>query len=249
MLKTNYFLLIPFLFCSFSFFSQIESGKKPIKKEEIKPNNNKVETIKDTNGLKLFFDYTFSSAHRFLKANEPFYTGDLGDKENEKSITTHSFNIGLEQSIKKNLFFSFGLSLMNFGETFQENTSDSLLNYKTVYSSVACPIQIGYATKGKFSFAFSTGLQAQILARYKKENSYVKEGKEMEEIDKNARDINTMSLAHVSNIRFSVQTSNSVQIYTALTSVFQLTNSFTKYQNYVHKPYLFGAKIGVMIGL
>jgi hypothetical protein len=248
MRKTIFFQLITFLFCSFSVLSQIESGKKPIKKEEPKAIK-KIEPKNDTNGLKLFFDYTLSSANRFLKANEPFYTGDLGDKKNEKSISTHSFNIGLEQSFKKNLFFSFGISIINFGEKFQEDKSDSLLNYKTVYSSVACPIQIGYATKGKFSFAFSTGLQAQILARYKKQNSYVKEGKELVEIDKNARDINTMTLANVSNIRFSVQTSNSVQIYTALTSVFQLTNTFSKYQNYVHKPYLFGAKVGVMISL
>lgn len=238
------FILSLLLFSS-ACYAQIESGKKG--KTIPKKGGKEIELTSDSIGLKVYMEYLYASSFRFLKPNGDFFGEELGERANEKNTNTTNFSLGLEQQLSKNLYLSFGMSYLNYGEKYSESFSDSLLAYQNTYSYIAVPVQLGYEKAIKrFTFSASTGLQAQFLNSFKNELRYFQDGKKIETTSKDEKPLNLTSLSSITNLRVAYSLGSIVEVYLGGAYSLQLTSSLNKQQAYIHKPYFIAGKIGLL---
>lgn len=241
-----FFILFILLFSNLQ--AQIETGKKNNSKKKVKILDSTEEKIST---LSLYLDYNYGFSFRKLKKNGDFYGEEIGERVNEKAIKTSNFGLGLEQKFSKMFVFSFGLNATNFGEKYQETTSDSLLNYTRKYSYLGVPIQLGFVKNlnKTLSLAFKTGLQIQFLRSYKNTNIFYVDGNKQEITSKKTDDLNTNSIASASTLRLEVASNKLLRIYVGGSYVHQLNSTYNKQQDYIHKPYLFSGNVGFIIRL
>ncbi|MBI2258448.1 MAG: hypothetical protein HYU67_06070 [Flavobacteriia bacterium] len=241
----RYWLLFFSLIFAFQYHAQIISNNSTVKTKKSK----KLLSVKDSSDVSFFIEYSPGLSFRKLYPNDDFISKPLGIKENEKFLFTHSFSLGIEHLIAPKLFLRIGLSGVNFGEKYSNNSNDSIVKYSNHYRTIGIPLHLGFKSKGKVSFSFSAGFQALFLVhfiqKYSLEWNGIKESNKL----KQDKDRKQTLLAVNADVRCSFPINKLFNGYLGLGFTKQLTNSYNKQADYKHYSCLFNLRGGILYPL
>lgn len=231
------------LSCSVLSFSQIESGKKNVKREkrEIKVG---ADSLDPTANL-IYLAYGTGSSYRMLKPNGDFYGEALGERAKEYQITTGNFNLGVKTQLQNKLQLDLGIGFIQYGEAYNQTINDTNIRYQNTYSHICTPIKIKYAIGRKVQFFVGTGLQAQMFYGFKHDET-ISSGKfSSNTVDKSSKNMNFFTLSSCSDLGIQYAFKGLLRLFLAADFYYQLNSSYLNQEPYIHKPFQFGGKFGV----
>jgi hypothetical protein len=209
--------------------------------------DNKKPNEKDTNTF-IYADAGIFSINRSLESNPDFLNKPLGERANEAKINLWSYSIGMITSISKNLFFDGGLAFVQNGEQYawKSNLNDSAFNYQTKYRYIGMPLQVKVQTGKKLVFFVGGGVMPQMYMSYLQSQNWTDSlgGKEESEI-KNYNNINSFVLSIISSAGFILNFQNNFGIRLSAQYRYQITDSYTKFNGYLHKASALGFTFGL----
>lgn len=251
-------LLVLLTVHSFS-FSQIESGKvNEGKKNEKKVEKTKVPKVQKVKEKKEFVSSTtnleiginLGMGYRDLAENKTIFGKPLGSKTEETPLFVNGYNLGIRSQLNTNFHLHFGFSLVQTGEQYRFEKSDTLSAYQHKYTSFAVPIGIQYVVGEKIRFVAGIGLQPQLLAKTSTKSQF-RDAKNAEtsSSSSNKKGMQFFTLGSYLNFGIEYQLSQRISIYLMPEIRYNLTNTFGKQEPYVHKGQFFGAQFGISIGV
>lgn len=122
---------------------------------------------RDTSSI-LYVDFQRLNSHPNLVQNTNFLSIPLGERANETSLKTWSYQFGLCSPLTKHLSFDGGLALVQAGEQYSwnSNSTDSSYRYTTKYRYFGMPLQVKYQTGKDFVFFIGAGVLPQLFQSY-----------------------------------------------------------------------------------
>lgn len=189
---------------------------------------------------------------RTLEPNEAFLNTPLGERANEFDINRWSYHLGLNFPLYKYIRLDGGISLLQNGEQyeFQSTIDDSSFLYQNRYRYIGMPIQLQLHYGSTWSVFGGIGLAPQIFSAYRQEQQWTNAtGSQFKKkIDEtNACDYFVLSM--ISSIGIKYFPGGNVGVRANFSYRRQLTNTYTKYQNYIHKAAVVGCDFGLIIKL
>lgn len=234
--------LLVYLFSFGNFYSQIETGKKS---QKLKNQKIKVQDSIKTSSLQ--FSYLYGTSFREYQLLDTNFLSVLSTKKKEKAIQTSNFYLELKNPIHTNFAINFGFGYQQYGEKLT-GIGDSAISYVTKYSNFVFPLKLTYQTSRKLNYFISSGIQAQMLFAFEKNQSQQIGDKLIETKFKKDTDLRPISLAFCANtgINYSFE---KISFYVSADAIKQLNSSYLKQKAYSHKPYFLGFRIGFGIHL
>lgn len=243
--------------------AQISTGKvepkDPEKKEApAKPEKPKAPRVKrePSDGLNEFSWYLGAgraSSERTLTSNEAPFGAPLGERAAEYGLKTWTYQIGARNRVSKWLSYDVGFAIDRFGETFEYRAggdSDSTLFYTSTYSYSAIPIQL-FLTYGKeVRFFVGGGIEPQLLSGYVRSRKWTTtlSSTGSDELER-TEGLNSMNMGILLSGGVQLRMGKYASLYCLPTYMWNLTNTYDKQNDYVHKARSFTIKFGVVISL
>jgi hypothetical protein len=202
---------------------------------------------KDT-GSSVYLEAGIFSVSRTLEANSNFLNKPLGERANETKINLWSYSIGMVAPISKYFVFDGGLSFVQNGEQYswQSSSNDSTFNYQTKYRYIGMPLQLKFHTGKNVVFFFEGGLLPQMQVGYLQTQNWTDSlgGKEEARIE-NYNNLNSFVLSAIGSAGIVLNFQNNLGFRLSVQYRHQLTDSYSKFNGYLHKS----SAIGVTFGL
>jgi len=250
LLSTRFAFLVLFVF-GFSYensFAQIITNAKP---STVSPLGNVNKSHEDTTTF-MFFSSGFGKSNRVLTSNADFLNTPLGERENEFAINRWNFNLGISFPVYRFIRFEGGISLLQNGEQydFQAADGDSSFLYQNRSRYLGMPLQLQLSYGKNWAIYGGGGLIPQIFSSYRQEQQWTNDAgtkftKRIDETDK----YDYFALSWVTSAGIRYNGGGKFGLRFNLTYRRQLTNSYTKYQDYIHKAYSFGGDLGFTMRL
>lgn len=240
-------LLLLILFFAQQAFSQIviEETKKP-KKEK------KVDTLKVDipSTSRIYFVANISRNYRLLKENKEPYGDTLGLRALETHLNSWSFGVGIQNDINEFLSWDGGISYLRNGEQYNFESDDSTYSYQTQYSYIAMPVRINYFIGKEIKFTIGAGLVPQMFSGYKQEIQWTtsKEVKESETVE-TKMGFNSFILSSIISAGVQLKMQKNWMLYVSPEVRIQLTSSYEKQADYIHKNRAYGLTFGLIRNL
>lgn len=238
-------LLASLLFVGISWcsFSQIVTKSTPSKTTS----DAKVKPAKDTSS-RFYVEAGYYSCTRNLSPNVDFLNKPLGERANETKLSVWSYSIGLTTPIAKYIYFDGGLSLLRNGEQYKwaSTTSDSTFNYQSRYSYIAMPLQLKLQGGNNFRYFVGGGLIPELYQSYSQKQQWNDSlGSSKTAVVKVNSDVNSFALSWVATAGVELIFKNSFGLRLSGSYRSQVTNSYKKYSDYVHKTNAIGFNIAL----
>lgn len=202
---------------------------------------------KDTSSS-IYLEAGIFSVHRTLEPNPDFLNKTLGKRANETKINLWSYSIGMLAPISKHFVFDGGLSFIQNGEQYawKSATSDSSFNYETKYRYIGMPLQVKFQTGKNFQFFIGGGLIPQMQVAYLQTQNWTDSlgGKDDAKI-KTYSNLNSFVLSAVGSAGIVLNFQNKVGFRLSMQYRQQLTDSYTKFNGYLHKTSAIGFTFGL----
>ena len=219
--------------------TQIVTNKKP--KAPMKSS-----FVADTSSqMGIYLHYGYGSSFRTLKPNTTDFGKELGARSEEKPIFVSSIQAGAISKINTHLSWDFGILWLQFGEQYHQTFGDSISNYTSTYTHIAVPIRIHFSYGKRLSWFCATGLQGQMLSKYKKEIAIEIPGQSISSTEKNLKYANSFHVSSTTSTGIKYQLGPHIQFLLAGEFIFQLSNTYNKQNAYIHHPYLIQGKVGI----
>ncbi|MES2589810.1 MAG: hypothetical protein V4622_12595 [Bacteroidota bacterium] len=237
MIRILFFTTFLSLFSTFS-FSQIVSGKKTQKpKRDLSSNTN--DTLKKA--------YLLLSYNNGISFREMSITEKIVKKQEQLNAETKmpvsNFELSFKSEINKHFYYHIGIGTQKYGEKY-DFVGDTSISYTTTYSNLAIPLKLSVQTGTKLNLFASTGIQAQMLVKYRKYETTIIGNNETEVIYKKSTNISPFTLASTSSIGVQYNL-DIVSFSLAGEYIRQLTSTFDSQKGIVHKPYFYGVKLSI----
>ncbi|MFM7473628.1 MAG: hypothetical protein ACKO00_06905 [Crocinitomicaceae bacterium] len=221
---------------------------------ELNSISKKKEGLKDTS-VEVFYEATSYLVERDLSLN-PFYTNtELGEKINETSRRLFSHQLGIRVPITKIVSVDAGISWIQNGEnySYENQQSDSTFSYTSCYRYFGLPVNIMASVplnpknEGTLISVFIRGGGIPHLYQsflQKTEWTTTLGSKKSEKIKSMDNPSSFMFSGHISSgLDLLSKTKWGLRI--AIHYRYSLTNTFTKYGDYIHKPYGMGYSLSL----
>lgn len=231
------YLTLLFLFFAKVSFSQLVTVSEEKKKSTEKDSSSSV-----------YLDAGVFSVNRTLESNPEFLNKALGERANETKINLWSYSIGMVAPISKQFVFDGGLSFIQNGEQYawQSSTSDSSFNYETKYRYIAMPLQVKFLTGKNFQFFIGGGIIPQMQVAYLQTQNWTDSlGGQDEAKIKTYSNLNSFVLSAVGSAGIVLNFQNKFGLRLSAQYRRQLTDSYTKYNGYLHKTSAIGFTFGL----
>jgi hypothetical protein len=246
--KISYFMLfLGILTCKYS-HSQIITNSKP---STVSPSGNLNKSRLDTTTF-MFFSTGFGKSNRNLTSNEDFLNTPLGERAKEFAINRWNFNLGISFPVYRFIRFEGGISMLQNGEqyAFQSEVGDSSFQYQNRSRYIGMPLQLQLSYGKNWAVYGGGGLIPQIFSSYRQEQQWTNEdgtkfSKRIDETDK----YDYFALSWVTSAGIRYNGGGKFGLRFNLTYRQQITNSYTKYQDYIHKAHSFGGDLGFTLRL
>lgn len=188
-------------------------------------------------------------ANRTLESNKSPYGAPLNSRADETGLKTWSYQAGVRNRIGKYLSYDVGLGIDRFGESYKydDPNSDSTFSYTSRYSYYAVPVQV-LATFGKdFRFFFGGGIEPQLIAGYRhKEKSTTGLNAPQEKTIKSTNGINQFNMGVLATCGIQWRLGRTTSVYCMPTWMWNLTSTYDKQADYIHKATTFNLKFGLV---
>lgn len=231
------YLTLLFLFFAKVSFSQLVN----ISEEE------KKFSFKDSS-LSVYAESGYFSVSHTLRSNPDFLNKPLGERANESKAKLWSYAMGMVMPITKHFYFDGGLSFIQSGEQYSWNssTSDSTFNYKTKYRYLGMPLQIKFQSGKDFYYFVSAGLIPQMYMGYLQSQNWKDSlGGSHEAKVNQFNNINSFLLSAIATTGIIVNFQGGFGLRLAAQYRMQLTDSYGKYNGYLHKTSALGFTFGL----
>lgn len=231
------YLTLLFLFFVKVSFSQLVNVSQEKKKSKHKDSSASV-----------YFEAGIFSVNRSLESNPDFLNKPLGERAKETKINLWSYTIGMVAPISEHVVFDGGLSFIQNGEqyTWESPTSDSSFNYQTKYRYIGMPLQVKFQTGKNVKFFAGGGLIPHMHVAYLQSQNWTDSlgGKDDLKI-KTYNNLNSFVLSAVGSVGIVLNFQHNFGLRLSAQYRRQLTDSYTKYNGYLHKT----SSIGFTFGL
>lgn len=185
---------------------------------------------------------------RDLLVNSDFLAKPLGEREFENEANHWSFILGISIPIQKVFYFDGGISYVKNGEqyTWQSSINDSSFSYQTSYSYISMPLQFKIQNGNKFKYFLSSGIQMQLLQFFRMNQQWTNDvNTKYSETLKINNDCNSFVLSWISSVGFELAMSKYYGIKLSMQYRKQLSNSYIKTADYIHRSKGFGVGFGL----
>ena len=240
-MNQRFFLCICLGLITSSVFSQLEIQQQSSKKKGWK---------QEKTNTQVSFEFNRNTCFRTLIPNPDFLNKPLGERANEVSSNAWSYLLGLQTGLGRWLRFESGVQLLQNGEeyTYASTETDSTFHYTNRYRYMGLPLSLNLQYGAKFKVFLGPGINPLLFNRYVQEKEW------------------TTALGSTSSARFKEKnnqyTSAVLQAYLQAGMQYtgtngwgliakatyrqQLTNTYGKYSEVIHKPYAWGWSIGLV---
>ena len=241
----KFLFIVVLLLCSNLAFNQII---------DIKNVEQKKERLKDT-AVEVFYEMSYYEMERTLSLN-PYYTATtLGEKINETKRGLFSHVLGIRVPINKYIYVDAGISWLQNGElySYDDPNSDSTLNYASSYRYFGMPVNLMFSlplnprqSETLYSFFIRAGGIPHLYQSFLQRKDWTTTfgSKESEKINSLENPNSFMFSWHISS-GLSLYSRSSWGIRAAVHYRYSLTNTFTKYGDYIHKPFGIGYSLSL----
>ena len=198
---------------------------------------------------RLYFNSNWSSTFRELKPNGDLFGEELGTRADETRANFWSFGFGLRNKLSKHFQLEVGLGVSRNGEKYNFEGQDTNFSYTTKYNYITTPI-IAYYTYGEeIRFVAGAGIMPGLFMSEVQNQEWL--------TTKNApgkKEIKTKggSQAHATAVSSALFRIGVELMYSRFWSLYfipeyriQLSNTYSKTSDYIHKANAFGFNLGL----
>lgn len=195
-----------------------------------------------------YFESQRMQMFRELVSNDAFLPTPLGERANEIPLTIWSQHLGICTGLGQHFYLDGGVSWLQNGEaySFKAIDSDSTYSYQTRYRYLALPLQLKYAAGNQLKLYSGLGLVAALYQGYKQDIQWTNAlgAKYDDQIDIN-NNMNSFTLSWIGSAGFEISLDDYYTFRLGATYRKQFNNSYSPYEDYIHKSYGWGLHLGL----
>lgn len=197
----------------------------------------------------LYFESNRSQCYRSLVSNEDFLNTPLNERANEISSPLWSFGLGMESCLKTWLKLEAGMNYLQNGEAYKyiSSINDSTFNYISHYRYIGMPIALNYHYGNKFSLYGGLGINPLLYSSYIQKRNWTNAlGKKGEdEIKLENQEFSSFVIQFYAQIGFQYIGQDGWGIFSKAVYRQQVTNSYSKTNDFIHKANGIGISFGL----
>lgn len=194
-------------------------------------------------------EITRNQSYRTLIPNASFLNTPLGERANETPLTLWSYGLGMQTGLGKWVRFESGLIWLQQGEQYRYNdpSSDSSLNYTNQYRYIGLPLSLNLHYGSSFRVFAGLGISPLIFNRSIQQINWSTalgaNEKETLKIKNNEFSSAVFQVYYQGGIQYSGEGGWGL----ILKAVYRqhLTNTYGKYNPYIHKANAMGITLGI----
>ncbi|MDP4596263.1 MAG: hypothetical protein NWS92_04760 [Crocinitomicaceae bacterium] len=206
------------------------------------------ENLEEVYPTQFYFESQRMELFRSLASNDAFLPTPLGERANENALTAWSHQLGICIGLSKHLYLDGGVSWLQNGEAyaFSDINSDSTFNYQTRYRYLALPLQLKVTFGQKFKFYAGMGMVPALYQGYQQDIQWTNAlgAKYDDQIQVN-NTMNSFTLSLLGSAGFDVRIDDTYHLRLGVLYRSQLNNSYSPYEDYIHKSYGWGFNLGL----
>jgi hypothetical protein len=204
--------------------------------------------IKKTYPTRYYFESQRMQMFRTLVSNDAFLPTPLGTRADELELKAWSHQIGICMGLSEHFYLDGAVSWMQNGESysFASLDSDSTFNYQTRYRYLALPVQLKYTRGDQLKIFGGLGLVPALYQGFKQELQWTNAlGAEYDDQISVNNAMNSFILSWVSSLGIEAQLDSHYAFRFGVMYRAQLNNSYTPYEDYIHKSKGWGLQFGL----
>lgn len=204
--------------------------------------------VKSNYPTRYYFESQRMEMFRSLVSNDAFLPTPLGTRADEIAQKAWSHQIGICMGLSKNFYLDGAVSWLQNAEayTFAAQDSDSTFAYQTRYRYLALPLQMKVTFGQKIKFYSGLGLVPALYQGYRQDLQWSNPlGAKYDDQVKVNNTMNSFTLSWLCSAGFEANLDNNYSLRLGLLYRSQLNNSYSPYEDYIHKSKGWGLNFGV----
>jgi hypothetical protein len=206
------------------------------------------ENLKETYPSCFYFESQRMELFRSLASNDAFLPTPLGERANEMALTAWSHQLGICMGLSQHFYLDGGVSWLQNAEAyaFAALDSDSTFAYQTRYRYLALPLQMKVTFGQQFKCYGGLGLVPALYQGYKQDLQWTNAlGAKYDDQIKVNNAMNSFTLSWMVSVGIEAQLDNNYALRLGALYRNQLNNSYSPYEDYIHKSMGWGLNIGL----
>ncbi|MFM7566924.1 MAG: hypothetical protein ACKO4K_09270 [Flavobacteriales bacterium] len=221
------------------FYAQVEWQQK---KEKHGWKNDKIPT-------QCFVDFQRTQSFRTLEPNVAFLNTPLGQRALEKPLTAWSYGAGLLTSVGRFGRLETGIHWIQNGESydFKSSANDSTFHYESRYRYIGMPLALMVSYGKQFSLFFGPGITPMLFSGYAQKRTWTNAYGAQNDDKINVKN-NTYSSAVIQvfgQIGCQYRSKNGWGSYIKGGYRKHITNTYSKYNDYIHRAMGWSIQFGI----
>jgi hypothetical protein len=195
-----------------------------------------------------YFETQRMEMYRSLVSNDDFLPTPLGERANEMALTAWSHQLGICVGLSQYFYLDGGVSWLQNGEAYAFNdlNSDSTFNYETRYRYLALPLQLKVAFGQRLKCFGGLGMVPALYQGYKQDLEWTNAlGAKYDDQIKVNNTMNSFTLSWIGSVGIEAPLGNNYAFRFGAMYRSQLNNSYSPYEDYIHKSKGWGLTIGL----
>lgn len=186
---------------------------------------------------------------RILSSNPDFLNTPLGERVNEKPLRTWSYAIGLQTGLGRWLRFDSGLQFIQNGESyaFSDGSSDSTFNYENRYRYLGMPLSINFHWGNSIKLFAGPGITPMIFSQFYQKTAWTTAlgSKKDEKLKEKNNEYAASGLQVFGQVGLQWIGKKGWGGMVKIMYRNQITNTFSKYNESIHRAYGWGFGFGI----
>lgn len=195
-----------------------------------------------------YFESQRMESFRSLASNDAFLPTPLGERANEMALTAWSHQLGICVGLSQHFYLDGAVSWLQNAESYAFSSlgSDSTYAYQTRYRYLALPLQLKVTFGQKFRCYSGLGLVPALYQGYKQDLQWTNAlgAKYDDQINVNNA-MNSFTLSWLASVGIEAPLGNNYALRLGALYRQQLNNSYSPYEDYIHKSKGWGLNIGL----
>lgn len=204
--------------------------------------------VKSNYPMRYYFESQRMQMFRSLVSNDAFLPTPLGTRADELALKVWSHQIGICMGLSKNFYLDGAISWLQNGESyvFEALDSDSTFNYQTRYRYLALPLQMKATFGEKIKFYSGLGLVPALYQGYRQDLQWSNPlGAKYDDQIKVNNAMNSFTISVMGSAGFEMRLDNNYSFRLGFLYRSQLNNSYSPYEDYIHKSMGWGLNFGL----
>jgi len=204
--------------------------------------------LNETYANRFYFESQRMDMYRTLVSNDDFLPTPLGERANENSLNIWSHQLGICIGLSRHLYLDGGVSWLQNGEAyaFEALDSDSTFSYQTRYRYLALPLQVKMTFGDQFKFYGGIGIIPALYQGFRQDLQWSNAlGAKYDDEVKVNNAMNSFAFSWMGSVGIETQFDNYYTLRFGALYRQQLNNSYSPFEDYMHKSVGWGLNLGL----